>query len=140
MAETAYTRSDRVYIDESGSDVYRQLKSGANAQPEDAPFETFKDLFMLAACLGFRNGRRIRTHKPDSEFRVSVFSEDDLAILKALVIAETGDVDVLIRDGEILAIAEEYANAGIYEVKAYLIDEGGRPLWNLVDLLHTWTT
>jgi len=28
-------------------------------------------------------------------------------------------------------------NVGIYEVKAYLIDAGGRPLWNLVDLLHS---
>lgn len=140
MAETTYTRTDRVYIDESGSDVYRQLKSGANAQPEDAPFETFKDIFMLAACLGFRNRRRIRTNKVDSEFRVSVFTEDDLSILKALAIAETGDVDVLTRDGEILAIAEEYANAGIYEVKAYLLDEGGRSLWNLVSLVNKHET
>lgn len=136
MTETTYTRTDRVYIDESGSDVYRRLKSGANTQPEDAPFETFKDIFVLAACLGFRNRRRIRTNKVDSEIRVSVFTEDDLSILKALAIAETGDIDVLSRDGEILAIAEEYANAGIYEVRAYLLDEGGRPLWNLVSLAN----
>lgn len=125
MTETTYTRTDRVYIDESGSDVYRQLKSGANIQPEDGPFETFKDIFMLAACLGFRNRRRVRTNRVDSEFRVSVFTEDDLSILKAIAIAETENVDVLSRDGEILAIAEEYANAGIHEVRAYLLDEGG---------------
>lgn len=136
MAETAYTRSDRVYIDESGSDIYRQMKSSANTQPEDAPFETFKDIFMLAACLGFRSRRRVRTNKADSEIRASVFTADDMAILKALAIAETGDVDVLMREGEILAIAEEYANAGIHELKAYLADEGGRPLWNLVDLIN----
>lgn len=134
MTETTYTRTDRVYIDESGSDVYRQLKSGANIQPEDGPFETFKDIFMLAACLGFRNRRRVRTNRVDSEFLVSVFTEDDLSILKAIAIAETENVDVLSRDGEILAIAEEYANAGIHEVRAYLLDEGGRVLWNLVSL------
>jgi len=137
MVETAYTRTDRVYIDESGSEVYRQLKSAANVQPEDGPFETFKDIFMLAACLGFRQGRRVPTNKADSEFRVSVFTADDLAILKALAIAETGDVDVLTREGEILAIAEEYANAGIHEVRAYLLDEGGRALWNLVELVSS---
>ncbi len=137
MTETATTRTDRVYIDESVSDIYHQLKSGSNIQPEDAPFETFKDIFMLAACLGHQNGRRVPTTKSGSEIRLSVFTEDDIAILKAIAIAETGDVDVLTRFGEILSIAEEYANAGSYEVKGYLIDEGGRPLWNLVDLLHS---
>ena len=134
MDDTSYTRTDRVHIDESGSDVYRQLKSGPTTQAEDAPFETFKDIFVLAACLGFRNRRRVPIGKAESEFRVSVFTEDDLAILKALAIAETGDVDVLTREGEVLAIAEEYANAGIHEVRAYLLDEGGRALWNLVSL------
>ncbi|GAB4267418.1 MAG: hypothetical protein Kow0080_09530 [Candidatus Promineifilaceae bacterium] len=136
MAEVTNTRTDRVYIDESVSEIYRQLKSGANTQIEEAPFETFKDIFMLAACLGFRNGRRSRPTKPDSEIRASVFTEDDMAILKAIAIAETGDIEVLAREGEVLAIAEEYANIGIYDVKAYLIDAGGRPLWNLVNLLN----
>lgn len=135
MTETT-TRTDRVYIDESVSDIYQQLKSGPNTQPEDAPFETFKDIFMLAASLGFRNGRRVPTTKSGSEIRLSVFTEDDIAILKAIAIAETGDVEILSRFGEILSIAEEYANAGSYEVKGYLMDEGGRPLWNLVNLLN----
>jgi len=137
MTETTTTRTDRVYMDESVSDIYQQLKSGANKQPEEAPFETFKDIFMLAACLGFQNGRRVPTIKSGSEIRLSVFTEDDIAILKAIAIAETGDVEILARFGEILTIAEEYANADIYEVKAYLMDEGGRPLWNLASLINS---
>ncbi len=136
MTETS-TRTDRVYIDESAGDIYRQLKSSPNTQSEDAPFETFKDIFMLAVCLGCANGRSIPTTKSGSEIRLSVFTEDDIAILKAIAIAKTGDVDILTRFGDILSIAEEYANAGIHEVKAYLMDAGGRPLWNLVNLLHS---
>ncbi|MCP5097973.1 MAG: hypothetical protein GY943_20690 [Chloroflexi bacterium] len=135
MTETTRTRTDRVYIDESASEIYRQLKNGPNTQPEESPFETFKDIFMQAVCLGFENGRRIRSGKQGSEIRLTVFTEDDIAILKAIAIADTGDVEVLTSLSDILTIAEEYANAGIHEVKAYLIDESGRSLWNLVDLM-----
>ena len=136
-AETTTTRTDRVYIDESASEIYRQLKSGTNTQPDEAPFETFKDIFMLAVCQGFQNRRRVRTLKAGSEIRLSVFTEDDIAILKAIAIAETGDVQILTQFGDILGIAEEYANAGIHDVKGYLLDERGRPLWNLISLITT---
>lgn len=137
MSETEFTRTDRVYIDEGVIDVYRQLKKEANSEVEQAPFDTFKDLFMFAACLGFQNGRRTKPRKGSNggEVPSKVFTQDDLAILKAIAIAETGDVEVLSHFGEILVIAEEYANAGIYDVKSSLLDERGRPLWNLVNVI-----
>ncbi len=142
MSDTEYTRTDRVYIDEAVIEVYRQLKKEANSEPEQAPFDTFKDLFMFAACLGFQNGHRTKPRKGNNggEVPTKVFTEDDVVILKAIAIADTGDVEVLDRLGEIFAIAEEYANSGIHEVKSYLLDEGGRPLWNLVNLLNGNTT
>lgn len=138
MSDSDFARIDRVYIDEGVIDVYRQLKKEANNEVEQAPFDTYKDLFMFAACVGFQNGRRTKPRKGNNggEVPSKVFTEDDLAILKAIAIAETGDVEVLNRFGEVLAIAEEYANAGIYEVKSSLLDERGRPLWNLVNLLN----
>lgn len=138
MSDIDYSRTDRVYIDESAIEFYRQLKKEGSSEPEQAPFDTFKDLFMFATCLGFQNGRRTKPRKGGNggEVPTKVFSENDLAILKAIAIADTGDVEVLGRLGEIYAIAEEYANTGIHEVKAYVLDEGGRPLWNLVSLLN----
>lgn len=135
MADTTVTRTDRVYIDETVSEIYQQLKSKPQSQPDEAPFDTFKDIFMLAVCLGFQTKRRVRTIKQGSEIRLSVFTEDDIAILKAIAIAETSDVQILTQFGNILGIAEEYANAGIHEVKRHLLDERGRPLWNLVNLV-----
>jgi dnd system-associated protein 4 len=141
MSETEYTRTDRVYIDEAVVEFYRQLRKEGSSEPEQAPFEAFKDLFMFATCLGFESGRRTKPRKGDGgEIMARVFTEDDWVILKAMAIAETGQVEVLARSGEILGIAEEYANTGIHDLKAYLLDDGGRPLWNLVNLLHESTT
>lgn len=137
MADNESVRTDRVLIDESVIDIYRELRADANTQPEQAPFSTYKDVFMLAACLGFRARRRqeLPTGSNKHDIRRTVFTDNDFAILKAIAIAETGEVEVLGRLNEILVIAEEYAHGGIYDVKAYLLDERGRPLWNLVDLV-----
>ncbi len=135
MTETDTTRKERVLIDESVMDIYRALRSDATTQLEQAPFGTNKDIFMLAACLGFQSGRRSKLPTgPKNDIRQSIFAESDLALLKAIAIAETNDVIVLSEPGEILRIAEEYAHTGIHDAKAYLLDERGRPLWNLIAL------
>ena len=36
------------------------------------------------------------------------------------------------RQGEVLTIAEEFAQVGIHEVKSDLVEQAGMPLWNLV--------
>jgi dnd system-associated protein 4 len=137
MPDMEGVRTDRVLMDDSVMDIYRDLRIDGNSQPEQTPFATYKDIFMLAACLGFRSGRRhtLLAGGGKHDIRTTIFSESDMALLKAIAIAETGDVEVLSRPGEIVQIAEEYAHSGIFEVKAYLLDERGRPLWNLVALV-----
>lgn len=133
MSESSSSRSDRVNIDEALISIYHELTEGNNI--EQAPFRTLKDVFMLAAVLGYRRGsRRPAPSSTRHTIRKEVFSENDYNLLKAIAIATTGDVEVLMSQGEILNIAEEYAQAGIHEVKAELLDQGGRPLWNLVSL------
>jgi len=138
ISEEEATKKDRVYIDESVINNYRDLKADANTIPEQSPFSTYKDVFMLAVCLGYRTGRRQKLPSGGNkhDIRVTVFSDNDLALLKGIAIAATGDVDVLANPGQILTIAEEYAQVGIYEVKAALLDERGQPLWNLVELVQ----
>jgi len=58
----------------------------------------------------------------------------DIPALKAIALAETGEVEVLLREDQILRIAEEYANAGIHEVKREVIDQPGEALWNMIRL------
>jgi dnd system-associated protein 4 len=131
MSETTDAR-DTVVIDEAVHDIYRQLTEGNDIV--NAPFRTMKDVFMWAAVLGYRNGER----QPISGKKVTIFrwaqfsSQTDTPLLKALAIADNDNVDVLISQDEILIIAEEYANAGIHELRASVLDEYGQPLWNLV--------
>ena len=134
MAEIAASR-DAVAVDEAIHEIYRQLIEGND--PVSVPFRTMKDVFMWAACLGYRHGeRRPLTGKRVTIFRWAQFTPQvDVPLLKALAIADSGDVNVLLSEDEILTIAEEYANAGIHELRASVLGEYGQPLWNLVGLL-----
>lgn len=139
MIDAETSRKERVLIDESVMEIYRELRTDANSQPEQSPFSTNKDIFILAACLGFRSGRRQALPAGKKlDIRESVFLESDLAILKSLAIADTGDVAVLSQPGEILRIAEEYAHVGIHDVQVNLVNQRGRPLWNLVEMLNSF--
>jgi dnd system-associated protein 4 len=126
--------SGRISIDSSLHDLYKQLSEGNNL--ETAPFRTMKDVFMLAACLGYRRGEpKPIVGKKQQIFHWAQFSEQvDVPILKALAIAWTGDIQVLGDQEQIVQIAEEYANAGIQELKSVVVDQLGQPLWNLVEL------
>lgn len=123
----------RVSIEAGLHELYKQLSEGKNA--EDAPFETMKDVFMLAACLGFELGEsRPLEGKNQDIFHWAQFSEQvDVPILKALAIAATGDIQVLAEPDQVLRIAEEYANAGIREIREQLVEADGQPLWSLVE-------
>jgi len=134
MTEMAIAR-DTVNIDESVHDIYKQLTEGSD--PVGVPFRTMKDVFMWAACLGYQLGeRRPLTGKRVTIFRWAQFTpQTDMPLLKALAIADSDDVNVLLGQDEILSIAEEYANTGIHELRASVLDEYGQPLWNLVAML-----
>ncbi len=143
-------------IDESVHEVYRKLakdkdsvatqlddessasrKSTRDIDPVSIPFSTMKDVFIWAACIGFQSGRR----KPITGKRRLIFRwaqctpQVDVPILKAIAIAESSDVSVLLNTNEIMTIAEEYANAGIYELRDSVLEGKDLPLWNLVDVI-----
>lgn len=134
MSEGGTSRSDRVSIDDAVIDIYRELTEGSNI--EQAPFRTLKDVFMLAVVLGYSRGsRRPAPSSARHTIRKEVFSDNDYHLLKAIAIATTGDVEILMNQGNVLTIAAEYAQVGIHEVKAELLEQAGRPLWNLTSLL-----
>jgi dnd system-associated protein 4 len=126
---------ETVTIEEAAHEIYKQLTEGNNML--NAPFHTMKDVFMWAVCIGVRQGQR----KPLSGKKLTIFrwaqfdAQIDISILKAIAIAEHGDVDILLRRNDILTIAEEYANVGIYDLRDSLL-ESGQPLWNIVRLIN----
>lgn len=126
---------DTVNIDDSVHDIYKRLTEGND--PVDVPFQTMKDVFMWAASLGYQRGER----KPIRGKRTTIFrwaqfsSQTDIPLIKAMAIADSGDVDVLMRQEDVLTAVEEYANAGIISMESRLLNANGQNLWNLVGLL-----
>ena len=68
-------------------------------------------------------------------FRWDQLSQDlDGPSLQAIVVADSGDVEILMYKDKILRIAEEYANDGILILKTEHLDQPGRLMRNLIDL------
>jgi len=133
--ETRLRRGDRVSIDKDVHELYKQLTERSAQNPETSPFYLMKDVFMWSVALGVSLGKRRSLRKREQIFRWDQLSQDiDVPILKALAIAETGSVEVISHEDQVLRIAEEYANAGIRELKREVVNRPAKPLWNLVDL------
>ena len=133
---------DRIRIDKVHHPTYIALtKLRENENHQDlSPFESMKNVFMLASFIGYNEKKRIPLGK-DKEmiFAWARFSpEEDVPLLRALALAETEDVEVLTDQDRILTIAEEYANGGIIKIRDQVEDMPGDRITNLVDLLRNW--
>jgi len=126
---------DTVAIDETAHEIYKQLTEGSNVLA--VPFRTMKDVFMWAVCLGVQQGKKKSlTSKKLTVFRWAQFDQQtDIPLLKAVAIADSGDISILLKRNDILSVAEEYANAGIYDLRDGVFGGYGQPLWNLVSLI-----
>ena len=129
-------RSTRVNIEQNVHDLYLSLVSRSEKQAEDRPFSSMKDLFVLAACLGAREGRFKELGPSRDIFSGQLFdSTTEIPVLAALAYFRTEDLSVLSEPKRVVKIAEEWANAGIETVRQELLEQPGRPLWNLVAMI-----
>ena len=127
-------RNPRIYIEESYHGTYKALTT-ANADENEPPFETMKDLFVLAAFLGYLMEKRVPL-KNKADFAWDALKDEEYApLLRALALAATEDIKVLTNSGRILTIAEEYANAGIELIQKQVENMPGNRVMNLVDVL-----
>lgn len=134
-------KRDRVYCEKSQIEIYRDLAGLSESGRKSArgadllPFKSLKDAFLIAVCLGVRTGRRIPL-KQRYELTLLTYFDDhrDRAVLRAIAIAESGNVEILADQNEILTIAEEYANTGFEELRR-TVWGAPLPLQNLVQLL-----
>src|SRR3712207_4880825 len=101
---------DRFYVRKDKWADFQALGRGG-----DSPFTTMKDVFIVAAALGYRSGRGqpLGTSRQNIGLWQFFSAQEDVPLLQAIAVASTGDVAVLADQGEILKIAEEYANVGI---------------------------
>jgi dnd system-associated protein 4 len=101
---------DRFYVQKDRHPLFQRLSQG-----DDAPFKTMKDVFVLSAAMGVHVGRRVplRGGTQHVGFWHYLTTQEDIPVLQAIAVAETGDVAVLGDRSRVIKIAEEYANGGI---------------------------
>jgi dnd system-associated protein 4 len=110
QADRAKKPTDRFYVQKSKHRLFQELSA-----KDTGPLEHMKDVFLLAAAVGYR--KQLRRPIEDERQHVGFwhyFSEArDVPLLQCIAVAETQDVAVMGDRNTIVTIAEEYANGGI---------------------------
>jgi dnd system-associated protein 4 len=112
---------------------YEQYFQELGNKPETKIFDSMKDVFMFAATLGFRKGKRVPFQKSGGEdISLRFFRDEDENIFNVIVLTDTGEMSILLPDDEYkekkYKIVEEYANGGmsimVEEFCKPIVDEG----------------
>ena len=114
---------DRVYCDKQSRQIYTQLqKETGSLKGTD-----LANLYMLAFILGYREGVPLPMKSRDGGglARLSYFSSEQLAIIKAVAIEKEG-IEILLDSQKLFNLADQYANTGIDILKNLVFgDEPG---------------
>ena len=126
----------RVYIDKDVHDIYDKLVKRGTENPDHYPFQTMKDLFMLAACLGAKHNAFEPVNASRDIFNSDVFDEKtDIPVMSSLAFKKEQSLSILSDERKILDIIQGYANGGISYVVEEIINNPGKPLSNLISLI-----
>lgn len=126
----------RVYIDKDKHEIYEKLVKRGSENPDHYPFQTMKDLFMTAACLGVKHNAYEPINSARDIFNSDVFDErTDVPVMSAFAFEREQTLSVLLDERKVLDITQGYANGGISYVVEEIINNPGKPLNNLIALL-----
>jgi len=115
--QTSTPRGDRINVCLTRHNAYIQLTQG-----ENAPFKTMKDLFLMAATVGFQKRLRVPLEKKQGVFAWSQFSpQEDVPYIHAIILSLGEPLETLLDQGKMLDILEEYANGGIDDLSSLLL-------------------
>lgn len=126
---------------ENKKDVYDPL---VESDSDCRLFSTYKDLFLLAACIGFEKKKRSKMSAANSdkgEIHWQMFERNnaDLATINSIALASTCDIDIILDTDDMIdrkiKIMEEYANGGIHVIKEKILDMPGDLIDNLVNFI-----
>jgi dnd system-associated protein 4 len=106
----AESQRDRFYVQKDKHPTFQRL-----SRKDEGPFDHLKDAFVFAAAMGFRFERRVPIEGGSQHvgFWHYLSEAREVPLIQAIAIASTGDLAVLEDRGDVIAIAEEYANGGI---------------------------
>jgi dnd system-associated protein 4 len=116
-------------------DRYSQTHPGVGKTSVNSPFKTMKDVFIVAVYLGVSTGQRrpLDGKRAPSPFKGQVLDHDEQMYLRAIAIGATNDPKVIGDPQQVVRIAEEYANAGIWKLEEIATSTADGPLWDLLE-------
>lgn len=125
MASEKYFPRD-IALDSQNHEKFKELVESDLARAL-SPFykRTMKDVFMYALGIGFFYRKRQKLVKKVGTIPTRTLSPHEIALLKAIAVAEKGSLDVLYGENikEVFEIAEEYANGGITTLYNMIFEE-----------------
>jgi len=111
---------DRLNIRKSDRKDYNRLLE------KDSPFagKENKDLFMMALIVGFHEEIRVKLDGKEGFFLLYHLNDKENSIIKAIAVAEEGDLNILLDKKKVYSIVEEYAAGGIKLLKDKVFSGG----------------
>lgn len=93
---------------------------------KDSPFagKENKELFMMAMVIGFRDGARRKFGTKKSFVRTEYLNPRENSIIKAIAVAQEGNLEVLLNKRKVFSIAEEFAAGGIKLLRERVFSRG----------------
>jgi len=107
---------DRLYIARGDRGLYDEVnKEGMLKYKDRGGTRTRKEQFLFAMATGFKSALRqpMKSRDGGGFFLSKDLHDEDVALLNAVALADTGSPQVLLDRAEVFRIAEEYAHAGI---------------------------
>ena len=104
---------DRLYIDKKDLDDWRRLKD------KDSPFAGCdnKDIFIAAMAVGYNEGSKIELKSKEGYFFSDNLRPEELALVRAIAVAEEGSLNVLLDEQKVFSVVEQYATGGVKLLK-----------------------
>ncbi len=120
---------------------YEQLFEILWQQNDESVFSSKAELMLLAAGIGFKEGKRTSFSESLEPIRISTF--DNLKffymLFNTIAVAETGDINILANEklNERVIIFEEYACTGLEVINDLVINQPGKKLDNVISLIQS---
>jgi dnd system-associated protein 4 len=113
--------------------IFKKLVNG----DEYGLFETMKDVFMIAAIVGYNTEQKKEFDNYSGQIPWSVFNEQDKYLMNIIALADTKNIEIVLEKNsdKKLKIVEEYVNGGIDKIKRQIIDKPGDGLDNLIEFI-----
>ena len=122
-----------ICIDKVKEPVYKALAEG-----ENDIFGSYKDVFLLAACIGLCQGQKKPLEEAVESIELQAFGGPvEQSLLNAVALQDQKDLKILFSDevstDKCLSIIEDYANAGLELLAKRVLESPGDPLDNLTE-------